>query len=159
DAGQPDLSAAAARARTALAEAAYEDFLRLRFPTGLDFSPRRRERSARRFRAFLDQARKELDAAAEAYRAVGQHPGGTPELRLRALARTGQLDARFVEILLGAEIPRDVRTGELAADKIAAYCDQMEASIAAVEERADAAFAECRAQAAGKAPWAAVCDR
>ena len=157
DAARPELAAAAARGRSALAEAAYEDFLRLRFPTGLDFSRKHSARSQKRFAAFIDQARKQLDAATGAYRLVSDHAGASHELRLRALARTGQLNARFVELLLGSEIPRDVRTGEMAADKIAAYCDAMSDSIGPMEERARALFEECGALAAGQPPWSAIC--
>ena len=158
DAALPAQAAAAARGRSSLAEAAYEDFLRLRFPTGLDFSGARKKDSEKRFNAFFVEARKRLDSATEAYRHVADHPGVTAELRLRAAARTGQLHARFAELLLGAEIPRDVRTGDLAADKIAAFCDVMEDEITPIEERARVAFEECRALAAGQGPWAAVCD-
>jgi hypothetical protein len=157
DAARPALAAVAARGRSALAEAAYEDFLRLRFPTGLDFSGARGARSQKRFAAFLDQATKALDAATEAYRRVSEHAGATHELRLRALARTGQLNADFAEMLLGSEIPRNVRTGELAADKIDAYCGAMAENVEPVEDRARALFEECSALAAGQPPWAAVC--
>ena len=158
DAALPTLAAAAARGRGALAEIAYEDFLRLRFPTGLDFSGRGRVRAQKRFTAFLEEARKKLDAAIEAYRAASLHPAATRDLRLRALARTGQLSARFVELLLGGEIPRDVRREPMAADKVAAYCDALEEQIGPMEERARAAFEDCRAAAAGQAPWATLCD-
>lgn len=159
DAGQPDLAVAAARGQTALAEMAYEDFLRLRFPTGLDFSNKRRVESQKRFTAFFDHAKKKLDLATEAYQQISLHPGVTAELRLRALARTGQLSARLVDLLIGAEIPRDVRTGDLAADKISAYCNAMSDVTDPMQERADNAFEECRALAAGQPPWAAICAR
>ena len=158
DAAQPTLAAAAARGRGALAEIAYEDFHRLRFPAGLDFSGRGRVRSQKRFTSFLEEATKKLDAAIEAYRVASLHPAATRELRLRALARTGQLSARFVELLLGGEIPRDVRRGPMAADKVAAYCDALEEHVGPMEERARAAFEDCRAAAAGQAPWATLCD-
>ncbi len=158
DAAQPALAAAAARGRSSLAEAAYEDLLRLRFPTGLDFSGSRKKDSEKRFNAFFGEARKRLEKATEAYRRLAEHPGATAELRLRAAARTGQLHAHFASLLLGAEIPRDVRTGDMAVDKIAAFCDVMEDEVNPIEERARVAFEECRALAAGQAPWAAVCD-
>jgi hypothetical protein len=157
DAGEPAVAAAVLRGRTSLAEAAYEDFLRLRFPTGLDFSDRGKAASTRRFTAFLDQARKKLEAAEAAYQRVAQHPGVVPLLRLRALARTGQLHARFADLLRTAEIPRDVRTGTFAADKKAAFCAAIVEASEGNVARASEAFEECRAMADGKEPWAAAC--
>jgi hypothetical protein len=157
DIAEPAVAAAVLRARTALAEAAYEDFLRLRFPTALDFSDRRKADSQKRFTAFLDDARKKLEAAEAAYQRVAHHPGVVPLLRLRALARTGQLNARFADLLRTAEIPRDVRTGAFAVDKIAAFCDAIVEASEVHAGRASAAFEECRAMAGGQPPWAAAC--
>lgn len=154
--GDSQLAWVSVRARTAIAEAAYEEVLRLRFPLGLDFSRGKEKASRARFDAFLRDARNKLDTALTAYRNVAQHPGATTALRLRAVARRGQLSAHFTEIFLTAEIPRDVRTGEMAADKIDAYCDAVSEAVDPNEENARAAFEECLAMGAGM--WAAVCN-
>jgi hypothetical protein len=156
-ASDPRISWVGARARTAVAEAAFEDLVRLRFPTGLDFSGRNAKASRERFDAFIKAAGSRLDAALAAYQQVYRHPGATTALRLRALARRGQLSARFAEILRSAEIPRDVRTGELAADKIDAFCDALVQVIEPHEQNARTAFEECVAMGGGAGMWAAVC--
>jgi hypothetical protein len=157
EARDPHLAWVGARARIAIAEAAYEELVRLRFPAGLDFSDRKARASKVRFDAFVREAGARLDAALAAYQRVARHPGANPALRLRAAARSGQVSARFAEILRSAEIPRDVRTGPFAADKIAAFCDTMGDLVEVHEERARAAFEECRAMNGDAAPWGAVC--
>jgi hypothetical protein len=86
-------------------------------------------------------------------------PSGGATARAAALARATQVKRRMAELLLRADVPVDVRTGEFAQDKSAAYCAKMseiaEPLIASYEESMAACHAA--AEAAGAGWWTSVC--
>ena len=66
-----------------------------------------------------------------------------PEIALAALARTGELVDQFANQVLTVDIPADIRTGEIATEKIDAYCDAMVGVVEPLEHRALQAFDRC----------------
>ena len=100
----------------------------LAFPTGLDFSPGKaaaKDASMKRFNAFVADLQKVGGEARDFYlKELGA--AGDTDTKLRDTARLAQIDLRLASVLARAEIPKDVRTGEFAADKIAAFCDKLD---------------------------------
>jgi hypothetical protein len=86
-----------------------------------------------------------------------------PAVKVAATARMSQLAYRISSLLARAEIPLDVRTGDFAADKKAAYCDQLAELAEPLLSSAEHAAQACRslADASKLAPgwWDAVCRR
>jgi hypothetical protein len=74
---------------------------------------------------------KALDKASTKYTAIvtGALEGGLSingaAWAIAAAARYGQLYQNFADQMWTSEIPKDVRTGEFAEDKVAAYCDTL----------------------------------
>jgi len=158
---EPAARHAYAMTKLRIADRALEGYLGLPFPTGLDFSPEKRavkEASTKRFSTWLADRQKAGEVATRQYEAVLAIKD--PEGAVAAAARLGQLTADFASTLRTAEIPRDVRTGDFAKDKIAAFCDKMTEVAEPLATRAVEAFGACRAKAAElgvDSPWTAVC--
>ena len=118
-------------------------------PHGLDFTADRR-RSMERFDAFIRDATAKMKAAQDWY---FHHKS------IVAYARVVQITRRFAEAMSRVEIPNEVRTGELAADKTAAFCDQVETVATPLVDKAEQAAAACRQFAAseGDGWWTQAC--
>jgi hypothetical protein len=76
----------------------------------------------------------------------------------RALARVAQLSQVLASQLMTSAPPHDFRSGPLAKEKRAAYCDQMTEQVQALDARALEDFAACAGQEPANA-WNAVCVR
>ncbi|MBX3158270.1 MAG: tetratricopeptide repeat protein [Deltaproteobacteria bacterium] len=164
DARLAALRGAYARARLVEADAELEAFLAMSFPADLDFNPRDRavrERSLRLFNGWVTARNAKGQAAQRLYEGVLALRDGASTIA--AAARLGQLMQGFADTLASAPIPRDVRSGEFAADKVEAFCDKMTELAEPLAERATQAFTMCLERAAtlglASSPWRAVCAR
>ncbi|MGE0398464.1 MAG: hypothetical protein AB7T06_17290 [Kofleriaceae bacterium] len=135
----------------------------LTFPNGLNFSPdekhrKTREASMKRFNDFVVEMTK-VSAVSQKYYEATLDKEKTVEARARAAARMAQISMRVASLLARAEIPKDVRTGELASEKIEAFCDKLAEVAEPLLARAEEATAVCAA-ATKDAPagwWTTVC--
>jgi len=118
-------------------------------PHGLDFTTDR-ERSLKRFDAFIRDATAKMKAAQTWYER---------RKSIASYARIVQTTRRFAEAMTRVEIPNDVRTGELAADKTAAFCEQLATVATPLVDKADQAAAACRQFAASESDgwWTQAC--
>jgi hypothetical protein len=106
----------------------FEKYLDLKFPANLDFDrdPKRkaiREKSEKRFAEWFTQKSKQGETAAKKFDNVLQIKDAANSIA--AFARLGQITQNFSDMLFTAEIPKDVRSGEFAEDKVEAYCDAL----------------------------------
>lgn len=100
--------------------------LELRFPTQLDFTDANREASMQRFQVFVDDLRARGNTARDHY--VGRLDAATePAGKAAAAGRLVVVHRHLAALLVRAEIPLDVRRGELATEKIEDYCAKMTA--------------------------------
>ncbi len=165
---------ARARAMFYLAEADYEAFLGLGFPTKLSFSPDKPKETAestKRLRTWI-QEKQELHKKLAGEGGYGSSPKGPYRKLLEsrssagqwstaAAARMAQLALAFHYELRGAEIPVDVRTGAYAEDKSHAFCDELRHQAEVFVEYAKASLRVC-AEAPGTAGgdrWSSFCQR
>jgi len=81
---------------------------------------------------------------------------------IAAAARLGQTTQVVWRALLVGEVPKSIRTGPFANDKVAVYCDKLREVAKPLAERAIAAFEACHVKAielgAGEA-WTPTCRR
>jgi tetratricopeptide (TPR) repeat protein len=137
-----------ARAKLLIADRQAEDYAAVRFPTNLSFSPDRPQQakaSTAKFQDFLQQRQKLGSAANNEYTAV---LGIKDALNsITATQRIGFISQSLGTELMSAEIPRDVRTGEFAADKIEAFCDKMIEVAEPLLQRAIQAYDVCLTKA------------
>lgn len=138
-----------ARAKLLLADLKLEQYLGVTFPTGLDFSPERKrasEASKRRFDDFVKN-RQQLGIDAEkSYTDIFQLKDAT--MSIAAAQRLAMISHAFATELQTGEIPKDVRTGELAKDKVEAFCDRMTEVAEPLIQRAITAYDVCLSKAA-----------
>jgi tetratricopeptide (TPR) repeat protein len=152
-----------AQARLAVADRAFEDYLAMAFPRGLDFDPKQpavAKKNLDRFEAWLDDKRQVGGKAREQYEAIlGLKDAATS---IAAAARIGQISQNFSDALFTAEIPKNVRTGAFAEDKIEAFCDRMTEVGTPLEERSLEAFRTCLTKSTDLgwfSDWSKLCER
>lgn len=153
-----------AAAKFHLVEPAYEKFLTLEFPKGLDFGngdasdkkqAKKKDEAVKRFKEWIsakgklmtDMTRQEEDAAKDnkpvgAYRKILSIPNSA-DWAIASAARIGQIAQNFSDALFTAEIPAVVRTGEFAEDKVDAYCDQLMTEADPLENLSVSAYSFC----------------
>lgn len=130
------------------AEQPLADLLQLSFPTQLDFSDANRETSLRRFEVFTEDLRGRGTVARDHY--VTRFDAATaPADKLAAAARLVQVHRHLAALLVRAEIPLDVRTGE----QIEAYCGNLAAVATPFLAQADEAVRTCLSLATGAPGW------
>lgn len=133
------------------------DVLRLRYPTQLDFSEPHREASMRRFQVFVDDLRGRGTLAIDHYVAV-RAAATDPAAKAAATARLVQIHRHLAALLVHAEIPVDVRTGDFIAEKTAAFCENAAAIAAPFLVQADEAVRTCvRLSSKQRGWWTDVC--
>jgi hypothetical protein len=136
------------------------DFLSIEYPLGLDFGDATRQASLDRFNGWLTDAKRRGETAVSAYTA--QLAAATDlGAQAAAAARLVQVSRVFAGLLMRAEIPVDVRSGEFADDKQAAFCDKLVEVARPLLARAGEQVTEC-ARRAEKLPagwWTPVCAR
>ena len=112
----------------------------IEFPADLDFDPSHPTTSAasmKRFETWLERMKAASQAAIDHYEALAAKAPLTSPDHTEALERIAQVRFRFASMLARAEIPRDVRSGEYADEKRAAFCEQMQTIALPVVERAE----------------------
>jgi tetratricopeptide (TPR) repeat protein len=141
----------------------YEKYLGLAFPQNLDFDPRNkavRDKSMARFDAWFSAKNKAGVAAAQKYQAVLDMKDSANSIA--AAARLGQINQHFADALFTAEIPKDLRTGPFAEDKVQAYCDVLESRTIEPETAALKNFDVCLAKSTELgwfSEWSRLCER
>ena len=152
--GDPELRAALARARLYEGDALREAALAVRLPplSGDDVAPRVAAWREARLAAYQRAAAKYAEVAA----------AGDAATAIAAAARQAQALEDLANDLFGIAIPDSLRTGELAEDKVDAYCDGIvgaaEHWLAAAHDR----YATCFAMAVdlhALSSWSKVCER
>jgi TolA-binding protein len=152
-----------AQAKLVHADQVFESYLALAFPSNLDFDPARaaiRTQSLARFDRWL-VTRTKIGADAKArYDAIVQLKDAATAIA--AVARIGQISQSLSDTLFTAEIPRDVRTGPYAADKVEAFCDQMAIYTEPLDKTALDTYGTCLAQSTRLgwfSEWSRLCER
>lgn len=133
-----------AAARFYLAEEQYENFLSIKFPTKLDFDPRnarKKKKSEKAFQKWLVEKNKQSAKTAKMYRAVIDIKDA--QYAIAGAARIGQVSQNFSDALFTAQIPKNVRTGRFAEDKVDAYCDALTTEAEPLEKLSVDAFGFC----------------
>jgi tetratricopeptide (TPR) repeat protein len=152
-----------AQSRLAVADGAFEDYLAMAFPQGLDFDPKQpaiAARSGKRFDAWLaDKTKTGAKARAQYEDILGVKDAATS---IAAAARIGQIAQNMSDALYTAEIPKDVRSGPYAEDKIEAFCDHMTDVATPLEARSLDAFRTCLTKSTELgwfSDWSKLCER
>lgn len=157
------------------AEALYEDFLRVRFPEGLDFSgpnaddtrarqqatERRRADAQKRFVGYLQQKGALLDRVRGLYlEALGF---GQAHWAIAAAARVGQIYQDYASQLFGAEIPKDLpEVDQWGNTPRLLYCDTLVEKAEPIETKALQGFSTCLETATKYSwynGWSRLCER
>jgi tetratricopeptide (TPR) repeat protein len=152
-------------AKIAEADKEFEAYLDLRFPFGLNFDPAPEHKaiaakSRKRFDEWVNQKKKIGGAATAKYEAVLAIKD--PANSITAAARLGQISQNFSDALFTAEIPKDVRTGEFADEKVEAFCDRMTEVAEPLETRSLEAYGVCLAKSTELgwfSEWSRMCER
>lgn len=151
------------QARLALADRHFEAYLAEAFPHGLDFDPRNpaiAAQSKKRFETWFAGKRAIGAKATAAYEAI--LPIKDAATSIAAAARIGQIQQHFSDVLFTAEIPKNVRTGAYAEDKIAAFCDELTEVAEPLEARSLEAFRICLDKSTDLgwfSDWSRLCER
>ncbi len=117
-----------AAARFLLNEVDYERFVALGVPAGLNFDPRRPAalaRARKRFAAWIVAKKKLLSRTAAGYHAVRRIRGGGAHYAIASATRIGQMFENFAEALFRAPVPRHLRRGANASERVHAYCSEL----------------------------------
>jgi len=152
-----------AQARLAQADRDFEAYLGRAFPQGLDFDPRTpaiKARSMKRFDDWVADKTKLGGKATAQYEAILTVKDAATSIA--AAARIGQIQQHFSDALFTAEIPKDVRTGEFADDKVEAFCDRMTEVGGPLEARSLDAFRVCLGKSTELgwfSEWSRLCER
>ncbi len=153
----------AAESRLAEATLDLEGYFGLAFPTNLDFDPRQpavAKKSLARFDAWFADKEAAGKRAAEKLASVLELRDNAASIA--AVARLGQVAQNFADSLFTAEIPKDLRTGPFAEDKVEAYCDTLMERAEPLADRAVAAFGTCLDESTKRgwfSEWSQLCER
>jgi tetratricopeptide (TPR) repeat protein len=168
--GKPGGDEAGARyyyglAKVADADRDFEAYLDIRFPQGLNFdrSPEKKAvlaKSNKRLDEWFNQKKKLAESTKGKY-------GGVLAIKdnansITATARIGQISQNFSDQLFTAEIPKDVRTGEFADEKVEAYCDRLTELAEPLETLSLEAYGVCLAKSTELgwfSDWSKLCER
>ncbi|HET9624734.1 MAG TPA: tetratricopeptide repeat protein [Kofleriaceae bacterium] len=149
--------------KVAAADQDFEAYLDLRFPFGLDFDPQNKgiaARSSKRFEEWVNQKKKIGGSATSKYEQVLAIKD--PANSITAAARIGQISQNFSDALFTAEIPKNVRTGEFADEKVEAFCDKMTEVAEPLEARSLEAYGVCLSKSTELgwfSDWSKLCER
>ena len=158
-----------------IAEVQYENFLRIKFPEGLDFQQpssydtpkkaavkkKKAEESGKKFSAYLDQKAKALDKARSEYLDVfGMKQA---QWTIASAARVGQIYSDFAGQLYTAEIPKDLKEQDEWGNRPREiYCDKLEDTAEPIEAKAVDGFEKCLKAATEQSwynEWSRLCER
>lgn len=111
-------------------------------PRGLDFGDASRQTSMGAFEAWITDIKTRGEQATGHYQR--QLAATTdPHEQAAAVARLVQIPRFIAGLLMRAEIPTDMRSGELALEKQDAFCDQLAQVSEPLLARADGAAETC----------------
>jgi hypothetical protein len=132
----------------------------LRFPTGLDFSAANKSASITRFDKFVADMTGLGATARTTYMTTMTAKSSTMTERVIAAARIVQMERYIATMLVHAEIPLDVRTGEYADEKTTAFCDRMKEIAEPIVLTSEGAAKVCSDHAASvpRGWWTPVCS-
>jgi len=171
-----DMNFAAAAARFYQGEQAFEGFLRVKFPKGLDFSPgkskkqkKKAEKSKKAFSKYLEEKGKKLAETRAAYQDVIKMK--VAHWAIAASARIGQLFQNFADALYTAPVPKPpVPKGlyskeakeEFIVTFTDTYCDTLEDKAAPLETKAIQGLATCLSKSTELSwynDWSKLCEK
>jgi tetratricopeptide (TPR) repeat protein len=152
-------------AKIADADKDFEAYLDLKFPFGLDFDPAPERKavaakSLKRFEEWLAQKGKLGETTKKKYNLVLSVKD--PADSITAAARLGQIAQNASDQLFTAEIPKNVRTGEFADEKVEAFCDRMTEVAEPLEKTSLEAYGICLAKSTELgwfSDWSKMCER
>src|SRR5450432_564467 len=158
-----------------IAEVSYENFLRIKFPEGLDFQQpssydtpkkaaakkKKAEESSKKFTSYLDEKAKALDKARSQYLDVfGMKQA---QWTIASAARVGQIYSDFAGQLYTAEIPKDLKEqDEWGNQPRQIFCDALEDKAEPIELKAVDGFEKCLKAATEQSwynEWSRLCER
>jgi TolA-binding protein len=158
-----------------IAEVQYEDFLRIKFPEGLDFQQpgqydtkkkadakkKKAEESGKKFSSYIDSKAKQLDKARAQYLDVfGMKQA---QWTIASAARVGQIYSDFAGQLYTAEIPKDLKEQDEWGNRPREiYCDKLEDTAEPIESKAVDGFEKCLKAATEQSwfnEWSRLCER
>jgi TolA-binding protein len=158
-----------------IAEVQYEDFLRIKFPEGLDFQQpgqydtkkkadakkKKAEESGKKFSSYIDSKAKQLDKARAQYLDVfGMKQA---QWTIASAARVGQIYSDFAGQLYTAEIPKDLKEQDEWGNRPREiYCDKLEDTAEPIEAKAVDGFEKCLKAATEQSwfnEWSRLCER
>jgi type I site-specific restriction-modification system R (restriction) subunit len=158
-----------------LAESLYENFLRIKFPEGLDFQQpsqydnkkkaeakkKKSEESGKKFTAYLDEKSKALNKASAQYLEVFAMKQA--QWTIASSARVGQLYSDFVGQLYTAEIPKDLKEQDEWGNRPREiFCDALVDKAEPIENKAVEGFEKCLKAATDYSwynEWSRLCER
>jgi tetratricopeptide (TPR) repeat protein len=152
-----------AMSKFATADKDYEAYLALKFPANLNFDPNNKAiaaKSLKRFEDWVKDKQKIGAAATEKYAGILAIKDAANSIA--AAARLGQISQNFSDALFTAEIPKDLRVGEFAEDKVDAFCDKMTEVAEPLEARSLEAFSVCLSKSTELgwfSEWSKLCER
>ena len=129
-------------------------------PKDLSFDPANKKKvedSMRRFDAFVKDLTKTGESVHKYFEGQLMANKNDPALSTAAIARLAQVNLQMASTLARAPIPKDVRTGEAAAEKIDAYCSKMEEVALPLATRGREALLACAKSGAPGGWYAAYC--
>jgi tetratricopeptide (TPR) repeat protein len=158
-----------------IAEVQYENFLRIKFPEGLDFQQpsqydskrqaeakkKKAEESGKKFATYLDEKSKSLGHARDQYLEVFKMKQA--QWAIASSARIGQLYADFVGQLYTAEIPKDLKEQDQWGNRPREiFCDALVDKAEPIEAKAVEGFDTCLKAATEYSwynEWSRLCER
>ena len=154
-----------AQGKFAQADKDFEAYLDLKFPQGLNFdpAPERKaiaQKSLKRFNDWIEQRKKVGGTARGKYDAILQIKDAATSIA--TLARIAQISQNLSDALFTAEIPKDVRTGEFADEKVEAFCDRMTEVAEPLDQTALTAYGVClnkSTELGWFSDWSKLCER
>jgi TolA-binding protein len=150
-------------AKVAEADKDFEAYLALKFPANLNFDPQNKavaEKSMKRFTEWVTEKTKVGGSATKKYEGVLGIKDAANSIT--AAARIGQISQNFSDALFTAEIPKDVRTGEFADEKVEAFCDALTEKAEPLEARSLEAYGVClnkSTELGWFSDWSKMCER
>ncbi|MGE0871215.1 MAG: tetratricopeptide repeat protein [Kofleriaceae bacterium] len=152
-------------AKTAAIDKDFEEYLDLEFPQNLNFDPDPKkkaitEKSLKRFNEWVTKKKKGRETLTAKYMAILGIKDAANSIA--ATARIGQISQNFSDALFTAEIPKDVRTGEFADEKVEAYCDRLTEVAEPLETDSLNAYGVCLTKSTELgwfSDWSKLCER
>ena len=143
-------------------EAALAKVYGLVFPADLNFDPNnkaRSEASFKKFNEFVEKLKKTGETAKLHFetKLTSDAVKNDPAASTAMIARLAQVHLQLASTLVRAPIPKDVRTGELAGEKIDAYCSKMDEVAVPLATRGQEALTACAKSGAPAGWYSAFC--